>query len=333
MISTTVIPSRKMSVHFARTLPVIVCVLALAISSLSGSVAFAQSTGRIVAIVNDEPISEYDLDQRVRFNETIRGVRMASDQLRRESMQELVDNTLKRQEANRFEMGVTQATVDENYNSMATRAGVSQEQWLRQLNDGGIEVTTIKLEVESSLSWRRVVTARYGQLIQVETEDVDRAYARVLDNPVAPTYIYEIQRILLPIESNASTQLRNTRLQEAHGIMQRINGCGSIGNATSGVFNVRTLGRQGIPSDALPAELKNALNQAGVGRPVGPGPTGDGVVIFVYCNLETIAAPVPTRDQVEEELRYDKFDRIGEQFLRDLRRDAIIEYRDPELAS
>jgi peptidyl-prolyl cis-trans isomerase SurA len=293
----------------------------------------AQGSGRLVAVVNDEPISEYDLDQRVRFNKTLRGVQGSTAQMRRQALRELIDNVLRRQEAKRYELGVTAAELEANYQGMATRAGVSTTAWEARLREGGVDASTVKSEVESSLSWRRVVNQRFGRRIQVETEDVDREYQRVLQETVATRHVYVIQRILLPLESNAATALRNTRLQEAHTIMQKINGCGSIGNATSGIFNTRTLGRQSIPAEAMPAELRNALNQAGVGRPVGPGPAPEGVMIFVYCNRETIEDPAPTREQVEEELLYRRFDRIGEQFLRDLRRDAIIDYRDPELAS
>lgn len=293
----------------------------------------AQGSGRLVAVVNDEPISEYDLDQRVRFNKTLKGVQGSAAQLRRQALRELIDNVLRRQEAKRYELGVTAEELEANYQRMATRAGVSTAAWEARLNEGGVEASTVKSEVESSLSWRRVVNLRFGRRIQVETEDVDREYQRVLQETVATRHVYVIQRILLPIESSAAAVLRNTRLQEAHSIMQKINGCGSIGSATSGIFNTRTLGRQSIPAEALPAELRNALNQAGVGRPVGPGPTPEGVMIFVYCNRETIEEAAPTREQVEEELLFRRFDRIGEQFLRDLRRDAIIDYRDPELAS
>lgn len=306
-------------------------VVALAIAGMSGT--WAQTTARLIAIVNDEAISEQDLDQRVRFMKTIRGAQGTSNQLRREALRELIDNVLKRQEAARFQLGVTAQEVEANYQGMATRAGVTTDAWEQRLRQGGVEVSTIKSEVESSMSWRRVVNLRFGRRIQVETEDVDREYQRVLQDPAEPRYVYVIQRILLPLEADAAAALRNTRLQEAHNIMGRINGCGSISQATSGIFNVRTLGRQQIPSEALPAELKRALRQAGTGHAVGPGPSQNGLVIFVYCSLETIAAPVVSREQVEEELLYQRFERIGEQFLRDLRRDAIIEYRDPDLAS
>jgi peptidyl-prolyl cis-trans isomerase SurA len=311
---------------------VAVAVIALMIA-VAPHQAVAQSSGRLVAIVNDEPISEYDVDQRVRFNKTLRGARGSTTDLRRQALRELIDNALRRQEATRFELGVSDAEVEQSYQGMATRAGVTTAAWEARLREGGIDVSTVKEEVSSSMSWRRVVNMRFGRRIQVETEDVDREFQRVQQNPGQTRYVYVIQRILLPLDNTANTALRNTRLQEAHQIMGRINGCGSVTSATSGVFNTRTLGRQNIPAEAMPAELKRALDQAGIGKPVGPGPTPEGVMIFVYCNRETIEAPVITREQVEEELLYQRFDRIGEQFMRDLRRDAIIEYRDPDLAS
>ncbi len=314
----------------------IVCALLVAAAAIwvpQIQIADAQSSGSLVAIVNDEPISEYDVSQRVQFNKTMRGARGGSLQLRQEALRELIDNTLKRQEAERFSLGVTDLQVDQSLEGMAARAGASTHDWSAGLRSEGIEIKTVREEIQSSLAWRRVVTLRFGRRIQVETEDVDREYQVVEETSAQVRYVYVIQRILLPLESDATSQLRQARLRDAHTVMGRISGCRSISNATSGVFNKRIFNAQRIPAEGLSGPLKRALDQVGPGHAIGPAPDPGGVLVIVYCNRESIEAPRPTREQVEDALLQRKFDRIGEQFLRDLRRDAIIEYRDPELAS
>ena len=290
----------------------------------------AQGSGRLIAIVNDEPISEYDLSQRVKMNKTLSSAKGSRAQQRKAALKELVDNILKRQEANRLKLAVKPADVERSFQNMANRAGISQKAWSSRLKSGGVAVSTIRQEIQSSLSWRRVVQARFGRRIQVETIDVDREYERALAKPGTSQKLYILQRIVLPLQKDAPQPLVRTRLAEAHRIIKRFKGCASAKKAASGIFNVKVQKRQTVPVEALPKDLKRALDKAGPGKAVGPGPAPGGVIIIAYCERKIIEAPKITRDAVEQQLLYRKFDRIGEQFLADLRRDAVIEYKNDE---
>ena len=313
-----------------------ICLVALTSALLTAYIlepARAQSTGRLVAIVNDEAISEYDLDQRVRMNKTLNGVKGAPQKLKQLALSELIDNILKVQEAKRLNLGVTEAEIEENYKSMSSRAGVTQDAWAARLKSGGVTVDTIKREIGASVSWRRVVRSRFGRRIQVENADVDREYERVLKNPRKGQTFYILQQILLPVERNAAQGLVNTRAGEARRIMQAFKGCARIKKATSGIFNVRVLAAQTVPREAIPAQQRAALEQAGPGKVIGPGRSGDGIVVLAFCGRKKVDAPQITREEVETQLLYRKFDRIGAQFLADLKRDAVIEYKDLGLRS
>lgn len=293
----------------------------------------AQGTGRLVAIVNDEAISAFDLDQRIKMNRTLNNTKGSAQQQRQAALSQLIDNILKRQEATRLNLGVTAADVDQSYDSMASRAGVSQQVWATRLKKGGIVVKTIKQEVESSLSWRRVVRVRFGRRIQVENADVDREYRRALQNPRKSQKFYVLRRILLPLEKGAPQELLRTRLADAQRIIGRFRGCGRIRKAISGIFNVKILGTQTVPREGVPGPLRKVLDRAGPGKAVGPGNSPQGVIIIAFCDRKTVEAEQITREAVEQRLLYRKFDRIGQQFLSDLKRDSIIEYKDLGLRS
>jgi len=290
----------------------------------------AQGSGRLIAIVNDEPISEYDLSQRIKMNKTLSSAKGSRAQQRKTALKELVDNVLKRQEANRLKLAVKPDDVERSFQNMASRAGISQQAWSARLKSGGVAVSTIRQEIQSSLSWRRVVQARFGRRIQVETIDVDREYERALAKPGKSQKFYILRRIVLPLQKGAPQPLVRTRLGEAHRIIQRFKGCAGAKKAASGIFNVKVQKRQTVPAEALPKDLKRALDKAGPGKAVGPGPSPGGVIIIAYCERKIIEAPKITRDAVEQQLLFRKFDRIGEQFLADLRRDAVIEYKSDE---
>ncbi len=311
----------------------LVLLITVVVTAAGSAPSFAQGSGRLVAVVNDEAISEFDLVQRVKMNITLNGSQGSKQRQRQAALAELVENILKLQEAKRLNLGVSAAEVEESYKGMAARAGVSQEAWAQRLRKGGVAVKTIEKEIEASLSWRRVVRARFGQRIQVENTDIDREYQKALQNPPKSQNFYVLRRILLPLEKNAPQAQLNMRLGEGQRIVQRFKGCGQIKKATSGIFNVRILGSQSVPRANIPPDLLKVLDRAGPGRAVGPGPSPQGVMLIAYCGQKKVEAPVITREAVEQRLLLTKVGRIGHKFLSDLKRDAVIVYKDLGLRS
>lgn len=308
--------------------------LAGAIVIAGGPAAWAQkNSGRLIAIVNDQAISEYDVKQRMNLNVTLNNEKGPEKLRRKRALDQLIENILKKQEAQRLKLAATKDEVDKNYASMADRAGVTQDAWEKRLKQGGVAVETIKKEIEASLSWRRVVRLRFGRQIQVETADVDREYNKVLQAPRESQTFYVLRRIVLPVKQGSSAAAVRLRMADAVRIVQNFKGCGRIRQAVQGIFNVKILGAQNVPSQAVPAPLRAALNKAGPGRAVGPGNSAEGVVVIAYCNRKKVDPPEISREQVETQLLYRKFDRIGAQFLADLKRDAIIEYKADDLRS
>lgn len=293
----------------------------------------AQGSGKLVAIVNDEAITEYDLDQRVRMNKTLNGVKGSARQLRQAALTELIDNILKRQEANRLKLNVTEADIDSSYQRMSDRAGVSKEAWALRLKTGGVTIKTIKQEIDASLSWRRVVQTRFGRRIQVENAAVDREYQRALDAPRQSQRFYVIRRLVLPLKPSASEIQVSITADKARQLLTKFRGCGRIKQAIAGMGRVKIDKAQTIPVSEAPADLRQALNKVGPGKAIGPGRTKEGVFIIGYCELKKIEAQAVTREAIEQRLLFRKFDRIGAQFLGNLKQDAIIEYKAPELRS
>ena len=314
-----------------RLLPVL---MVAAFMSMSASQqAWSQGSGRLIAIVNDEAISEYDLDQRVRLNKTLNGVRGSARQLRQAALAELIDNILKRQEAKRLKLGVTADEIETSYQRMSERAGVTKEAWALRLRSGGVTIKTIKKEIDASLSWRRVVRTRFGRQIQVENTDIDRELQKALGAPKKAQSFYIIRRLILPLKPDASEIQVSITADKAKQLLTKFRGCGRIKQAIAGLGRVKIDEPQTIPVSQAPRDLRQALNKVGPGKAIGPGRTKEGVFIIGYCELKRVEEQAVTREAVEQRLLYRKFDRIGKQFLDDLKRDSVIEYKAAELRS
>lgn len=105
-----------------------------------------------------------------------------------------------------------------------------------------------------------------------------------------------------------------------------IAGCGAADTVAE------QLGAQVVARDIamrqLPSQLQATLMTMQVGQVTQPfGSANDGVSVLVLCGREMPpAAGAPNPEQIEQRLLEEKVNKRAQRYLRDLRRDAVIEY-------
>jgi peptidyl-prolyl cis-trans isomerase SurA len=124
---------------------------------------------------------------------------------------------------------------------------------------------------------------------------------------------------------------------EANQVLQRFKGCKSTRAAASGIFNVR-VGKQ-IEADAskLPKQLKQLMDSKGPGRAYGPMRGQDGIQLIAFCSKRTVSPKLPTvqyptRDQIANVALNEKYDAVEKKYVTQMRKNAIIEYKNLALA-
>jgi peptidyl-prolyl cis-trans isomerase SurA len=86
--------------------------------------------------------------------------------------------------------------------------------------------------------------------------------------------------------------------------------------------------RDNIEMRALPAPLQATLASLQIGQTTQPfGAANEGVSVLVLCGRDMPqTATAPNVEQIEQKLLEDKVNKRAQRYLRDLRRDAVIEY-------
>jgi peptidyl-prolyl cis-trans isomerase SurA len=78
----------------------------------------------------------------------------------------------------------------------------------------------------------------------------------------------------------------------------------------------------------LPPTLQQIMLPMQVGQATQPfGSIEEGVRVLVICGRDEVDPSEPTFDQVYNQLNEERINLRSRRYLRDLRRDAIIEYR------
>jgi peptidyl-prolyl cis-trans isomerase SurA len=108
---------------------------------------------------------------------------------------------------------------------------------------------------------------------------------------------------------------------------QKISGCGAADEVARSV-GAEVVNRDGIKIRDLPGALQQVMLSLSVGQSTPPyGSLEDGVRVFVLCGRNSPqAVQEKSFDQLMSEIENERIEKRAQLFMRDLRRDAIIEY-------
>jgi peptidyl-prolyl cis-trans isomerase SurA len=108
---------------------------------------------------------------------------------------------------------------------------------------------------------------------------------------------------------------------------RNVAGCGGA-ERLAAEFKGDVVQRDEIRLRDLPPALQNIIMGMQVGQATQPfGALTEGVRTFVICGRDQAAAEMPTYDDIYGQLNEERVNLRARRYLRDLRRDAVIEYR------
>jgi len=108
---------------------------------------------------------------------------------------------------------------------------------------------------------------------------------------------------------------------------QKINGCGAA-DEMARKLNAEVVNRDNVVVRDLPTPLQQLMLELPVGQSTPPyGSLREGVRVFVVCGRDAPeAANAPSFDQIMRDIEDKRINKRARKYLRDLRRDAIIDY-------
>jgi peptidyl-prolyl cis-trans isomerase SurA len=307
------------------------CGLAMAAFVLFCPQAAAAAERGVVAVVNDQPITTFDVEQRMKLTSILGSGKKLT---RKEALELLVNDILKRNETARLKATLNDEQIDGAIQRLAQGSGTTVEGLTAKLKSVGISMKALRNQILTNISFNRVLIAKYKIKPQVDDADVDKKMAALQQDPrLQPILVYELREIVLPIDFQDPyvNQLIQNRGIEARQIQQNYTSCGKIDDAASGIFNVNVSKLVQVQGDKLPKKMRDVLEKAGKSSLIGPMRAKEGIQLIAFCGKRTIAPQGPTREQVQRMMIDQVYDVYEEKYLRDLRRTALIDYKDPSL--
>lgn len=295
--------------------------------------AHAQKQMGIVAIVNQDAISQSDVQDRMRLILVSSGLPPTADMQKRvlpQVVDGLIEEQLKIQEAQRNNLEVTDEDIAEGFKSIAEGNKFTVEQFEQIMKQQGIPKSTLENQIRAQVAWSKVVQKVIRPGITVSPNDVAARVAKI-KNMVGKTE-FLVSEILLPVDqkdkdgdarqlaAKISAELNGEKAPPFEAVARQFSK--APGAETTG----GTLGW--VPQGQLPPELDAALVALAEGQVSAPVLTQSGYHILQLKKKRTITEEsIPSQDNVFNAVGQERLNRAQARHLSDLRAVAYIDRR------
>jgi peptidyl-prolyl cis-trans isomerase SurA len=259
-------------------------VIALSLSvSPTPIIAPAQAATSVVAVVNKTAITNGDVARRAAFLRLQR----RSGNLQKIAKEELIDEALKRQEIARVGMSVSTSEVDASFERFASSNKMSIAQLNSVLDQAGVGAAHFKAFIAVSMSWPRLVNARYGAGSRGRLSNQELV-TRLLENkqkPVTTEYILKQVVFVVPASKKGTVGKRKAEAEKSRSSFP---GCDQAMEFAKNYLDVsiRNLGR--VMEPELPPEWKPLIEKA-QGGTTATRVTDRGVEYLAICTQRQVS--------------------------------------------
>ena len=156
----------------------------------------------VAAIVNESPITEYDLRQRVALfiaTSNIHPTDEVRKQIRDQVLKQLETERLELLEAQKNKVTVSSSEVDKAIEDIMKDNHLSQDQLKGVLAGAGVQMATFRSQIAASIAWSKLVQDQLGDRVHVSKEDVQAELGRIKEGANKPRFL--VSEIFEPVDT------------------------------------------------------------------------------------------------------------------------------------
>lgn len=295
------------------------------------SIAQAQRTMGIAAVVNDDAISFSDVEDRIKLVLASSGMPDGKEirlKIMPQVVEGLVEESLKLQEAARVNLPVSDEEIKEGLGTIAKQNNLTADQFTAQLKKAGINEKTLNRQIKAQLAWNNVVKKKLRSEVSVSETDITN-YIEDAKKKIGQTE-YRVSEIFLPYGG----QKKAAELDAFAGRMAKALQKGEAPFApVAAQFSKAAGAEKGgslgwITEGNLAPELDAVLKTLSEKQISDPIKTKDGLYILQLSAKRTMTAEsIPDRESVANEIGFQRLDRVQKRALMDLKSSAFIDRR------
>jgi peptidyl-prolyl cis-trans isomerase SurA len=244
----------------------------------------------VVATVNDDLISTYDLRQQMLLLIATSGIKVNEDnlpQIQQEALRSLVDEHLELQEIKKLpKLKISDDEIDDEINHMAQENRMTKDQLLGVLKAAGVEPQTLRDQEKAQIGFETIVGGRFGDKARVSSGEVQQTIARIAAAAAKPQYL--VGEIYLEATANGGVDEAMNGANQLEDQILKGAPFQGVARQFSNAATAATGGDAGwLISGEMQPEIQTALENMKPGQMSKPIPTKDGVWIVYLRDVKT----------------------------------------------
>jgi peptidyl-prolyl cis-trans isomerase SurA len=141
--------------------------------------------------------------------------------------------------------------------------------------------------------------------------------------------VLSLKQITVPLRPDTTEEQARARAAEIQAVTRNMGGCGGV-DAAAKTLNAEVAANDAVRMRDLPAPLQNILGRLSIGEATPAfGSAEEGLRVLVLCGRDDsqVQAQAPNFEQIYAQMNEERVNMRARRYLRDLRRDAIVDYR------
>jgi peptidyl-prolyl cis-trans isomerase SurA len=249
----------------------------------AAQVRAAEPEEKIVAVVNDEAISEADLNGRMKLA-LLAGNYPDTPEVRAKIQPQvlrlLIDDQLRIQEAKRLKLTVDKEEVDNELKATAEANHQTLQQLKELLTKQSIPFSTLEKQTLAQVSWRKVVQKEIRRRVEVTDDEIDAAYSKMMSTVDKKQYL--VAEIFLAVDAPADDARVKTFADNIEDQLQHGGNFADLARQFSQAAGAAQGGDMGTVQDGeLPDQLDQELKKMEPGTVSQPIRTQSGYHIML----------------------------------------------------
>jgi len=309
-----------------------------ALLALSSTMAFSSSQSRIVAIVNDNPVTALEVDNRLNAIIALNNIDTTNINLQQMSEQilfRLIEEKLLADDALANNISVNKEEMEYAMKNLAAQNNLTKENLLSFLKEKQIDKEELEKILRAQIIWSKIVKDKFeDSKIVISPEeikeqfDIIRKYQK--NNTDAELQLAEIVINTTPEDNNSK--------DHANNMISAINSGADFKNIVK-EFSISSSKENGgeigwVKLSQLAPEIIKRLKDLKIGQVSSPIEQENNIMIFKVLNKRNIGSKKfgasltkDEKDEINEFLKMKKINAMLKSYMSKIKRDSFIEIR------
>lgn len=276
----------------------------------------AASASEIKYVVNNVPVTSYDIARRAAFLKLQRSSGSASEAM--------IEQTLQIMEMRRLNVRISDKAVDESYARFAAGNKLTAAQLDQILAQSGVTKEHFKEYIRVQMGWNQALASRYRSQERLSEQDV--AHRMLQQGGAKPSATeYMLQHVIFVVPAADKKTAGAKRKREADSMRQRFKTCDTTREFAKGLLDVtvRDLGRVLAPE--LPRDWEGLIKETKQGAATPVRETDRGFEFIGICSTREVSDDRVAQMVFQNEgSENEKASELSKKYLAELRSKARI---------